>query len=180
VPRRFRPLAAFSLVVGVGMISTTSADAGAERAPSRDGDSAYVLSDVHCSQRDDGVLDLTLVNDSALSGAQFTVDGSSAAISATVMVAPSSAHALAYTGLADGDVEVPVRIDGEVQLVHEVVDCDPPRLSSRLSAEAVQGSAPVATPELPRTGSDYVGFVIGGLLVSAGIVASWFARRRYS
>jgi LPXTG-motif cell wall-anchored protein len=48
------------------------------------------------------------------------------------------------------------------------------------TAQGVGASAPVATPELPRTGSDLVGFAIGGLLVSAGIVVSWFARRRYS
>jgi LPXTG-motif cell wall-anchored protein len=161
------------------VLGVAGGSAGAENASHTD-DSAYVLSDVHCSPSGDGVLDLTLVNDSAVVDAQFTVDGSTVTTSATVRVAPSSAHALAYTGLADGKVDVPVRIDGEVQFVHAVVDCDLPRLTSRLTAEAVQGSAPVATPELPRTGSDYGGFVIGGLLVSAGIVASLFARRRYS
>lgn len=181
-PRALRLLAAASLVVGVGVASiavpsVAAPSAGAENTSSND--AAYVLSDVHCSRGGDGVLDLTLVNESSLVGAEFIVDGHDAASSAAVLVAPSSAHALAYTGLADGEVEVPVRIDGEAGVVREVVDCDPPRLSSRLSSTAVAGSAPVDTPELPRTGSDSGGFVVGGLLVSAGIAASLLARRRY-
>ncbi|MBI4935889.1 MAG: LPXTG cell wall anchor domain-containing protein [Actinobacteria bacterium] len=181
-PRALRLLAAISLVVGVGVASVAVPSAAVRPAAAEEtssNDAAYVLSDVHCSRGGDGVLDLTLVNESSLVGAEFIVDGHDAASSAAVLVAPASVHALAYTGLADGEVEVPVRIDGEALLVREVVDCDPPRLGSRLSSTAVAGSAPVDTPELPRTGGDSGGFVIGGLLVSAGIAASLLARRRY-
>ena len=66
------------------------------------------------------------------------------------------------------------------QVVRATIDCDLPRLTSPLEAQAVSGAAPVRTAELPRTGADIGGFIIGGVLVSAGIAASLLARRRYS
>jgi LPXTG-motif cell wall-anchored protein len=184
VSRALRVIGAMSLVAGALVASVAAGNAGAENSGAENGTShrvgtASVQSEVRCSRGGDGVLDLTLVNDNSLAGAEFVVGAHDAAGSAAVLVAPSSAHALAYTGLPDGAVEVPVRIDGEASVVRAVVDCDPPRLTSRISSVAVAGSAPVDTPELPRTGSDRGGFIIGGLLVSAGIAASLLARRRY-
>jgi hypothetical protein len=168
-----------SLVAGALVASVAAGNAGAENATSHRSATASVRSDVGCSRGGDGVLDLTLVNDDPLAGVEFVVGGHDPANSAAVLVAPSSAHALAYTGLPDGAIELPVHIDGEASVVHAVVDCDPPRLTSRISSVAVAGTAPVDTPALPRTGGDRGGFIIGGLLVSAGIAASLLARRRY-
>lgn len=179
-PRVARLLAVTTLALLAGFAGGAAGNAAADNTGSQSADTAYVLSDVHCSRGGDGVLDLTMVNDSPDTGVQFEVDGHDAATSVAVLVAPRSAHALAFAAMPDGEVDVPVRIDGELQVVHAVVDCDLPRLTSRLSAEAVQGSAPVVTPELPRTGGDSTGFVIGGLLVAAGITAALLARRRYS
>jgi LPXTG-motif cell wall-anchored protein len=170
---------AAALVIAVGVAGLAVDRAGADSVTPHPSDTAYVLSDVHCSPSGNGVLDITLVNDSELVNAQFLVDGSDAASSAAVLVAPSSAHALSFTNLADGDLAVPVRVDGANQVVRATVNCDLPRLTSPLEAQAVSGAAPVRTAELPRTGADIGGFIIGGVLVSAGIAASLLARRRY-
>lgn len=187
--RGVRGIAATALVVGVAGLGITAQRAAAEPASPRPAAAAYVLSDVHCSAGGDGVLDLTLVNDSRATAAVFRVDRSDvdrvaahrdAVTSVEVVVAPGSAHAIAYSALSDGPVSVPVQVDGAAQVLHADIDCDRPRLASAVSGEVDQGVAPVATAELPRTGGDIVGIVIGGLLVSAGIAASLIARRRYS
>lgn len=138
---------------------------------------AYVVSDVQCDQAGRGVLDLTLVNDSDTADAEFVVGGTPPAASTVVVVAPTSAHTMTFTDLADGDVSVPIRIDGTPSDVVATVQCELPRV------EALSGTAHIVsgvTPELPRTGSSTAGLLIGGALVSAGIAASLIARRRYS
>jgi LPXTG-motif cell wall-anchored protein len=177
-PRLLRLLAASSLVVGVGMVGVAVGSAGAVSTPAIS-TSAYVLSDVHCSPGGDGVLDITLVNDNPARGAQFDVGPRDAASSVAVHVGPSAAHALTFTALADGDVAVPVWVDGVEQMVRATVECDLPRVQS-LDGVARQGTAEIGTTQLPRTGSDLGGLIIGGVLVSAGIAASLLARRRYS
>jgi hypothetical protein len=172
-PRVFRLLGAAALVGAIVAVGAGSAAADVV-------DSAYVLFDVHCTPAGDGVLDLTLVNDSADVAASFTVKWRDDDPSAAVLVAPSSAHALSFTQLADGNVDVPVAIDGVATVVHADVECDPPRLTEALRATVNQGTASVDTAELPRTGGDWGGFAVGGVLVSAGIAASLLARRRYS
>jgi LPXTG-motif cell wall-anchored protein len=177
-PRLLRLLAASSLVVGVGVVGVAVGRAGAGSTAAIS-TTAYVLSDVHCSPRGDGVLDITLVNDDPVGGAQFEVGPRDAASSVAVHVGPSAAHALTFTALPDGDVAMPVWVDGVEQVVRVNVNCDLPRVQT-LDGVARQGSAQVGTTELPRTGSDLGGLIIGGVLVSAGIAASLLARRRYS
>ncbi len=167
-PRARRGLTAAGLFLGALVVGVAPASA--------DG-TAYVTTDVECDQANRGVLDLTLVNDSDTVPAEFVVGDADPAKAALVTVAPLSAHAMTYTELADGDITVPVRIDGAEADVAVTIDCAGPRVESLSAPAHIVGGV---TPELPRTGSSTVGLVIGGALVVAGIAASLIARRRYS
>lgn len=149
--------AALALVAGGALLAM---------APAVSADGASVLSDVQCDPSGDGVVDLTLVNDGA-GTAVFVVSG------ATYEVEPGSAHALSFSGLADGPFTVPASVDGVDATVSATVECDAPR---------VEVLAPVAAeePTLPSTGGEVGwGLVIGGVLVGAGVAASLVARRHY-
>jgi LPXTG-motif cell wall-anchored protein len=163
---------------------------------------AYVLHDLQCDQHDNGVLDLTLVNDDPANTADFTV--ATGATPAKYEVASLSARAITMSGLADGPVIVPVLINGAASSVSVTVACDraqvavlPPTVAPSTTAIASgmpHRGAPATTPAafsspadgadgafvLPSTGSSVRGLVIGGVLVAAGIAASLIARRRYS
>lgn len=156
--------AGFVLAVGVLFSVASPADA-AEGA-------AYVMVDVQCDHRDQGVLDLTLLNESQTAPATFVVLGGQ-----VVTVPPQSAQAITLTDLDDGPLAVSITIDGVDASANVVVECDGP------TVEVLPGppwSGPSAS-QLPATGSEAgLGVVIGGLLVAAGVIASLVARRHYS
>jgi LPXTG-motif cell wall-anchored protein len=165
-------IAAGALLFGVGAGAAVASAAG----------TPYVLSDVQCDPAGNGVLDLTLVNDNDLVEAVFTIDATGTGVgdnvgSTSIAVAPLSAHAVTFTDLLDGDLVVPLQVDGVDASVMVSVACDAPQVAS-LAATARASNG--VTPELPRTGSSTGGLLIGGALVTAGILASLIARRRYS
>ncbi|MEI8238296.1 MAG: LPXTG cell wall anchor domain-containing protein [Actinomycetota bacterium] len=177
-----------TLGIGAAMAPTASAQA----AGTADG-SAYVLHDLQCDPKHDGVLDITLVNDDAAASAVFTV--ATDAHPSQVTVGPRSASALTMTRLADGPVVVPVMVNGVSSDVAVTVSCDPaqvevlpPTIAPTTTAVASSPAHPstiISAPAsdgatLPSTGSSTRGLVIGGVLVVAGIAASLLARRRYS
>jgi LPXTG-motif cell wall-anchored protein len=152
--RAGRFLAAIAVAGGVllATASTTSA-AGAE-----------VLASAQCDGNHDGVVDVTLVNNTQAS-ADFNVGGQS------YQVAAGGATALSYTGLADGMFNLSASANGVDQSVAMNIDCDAPQV-------AVLGTGGGA---LPATGAEVkIGLAIGVVLVVAGIAASLLARRRYS
>jgi LPXTG-motif cell wall-anchored protein len=195
-----RALAAVAVTLGVGV----ALSCGSAEAQGAHGQAAYVLTDLQCDPHDNGVLDITLVNDDPTLVAHFTV--ATKATPSQVEVAPSSARALTMTDLADGPVVVPVLVNGVSTEVSATVRCDQPEVevldapvptaapTTTAPAEA-QSGGPAAVPTtvaavsntdaggeplLPSTGSSTGGLVVGGLLVAAGIAASFIARRRYS
>jgi LPXTG-motif cell wall-anchored protein len=193
-----RPLLAtltFGVVAFAGGLAAGASTAAA--APATPAAPAYVLHDLQCDQHDNGVLDLTLVNDDPAAPAAFTV--ATSANPAQYEVAALSARAITMTNLADGPVVVPVMVNGVSSEVSVTVACDPPQvavLPPTVPTTTIVGSSPahpVVTPTtapatspgnggfvLPSTGSSVRGLIIGGVLVAAGIAASLLARRRYS
>jgi LPXTG-motif cell wall-anchored protein len=198
-----RPLLA-TVTLGVAMVVGVFAGAFAAGAPSVAAQApaapmsgAYVLHDLQCDQHDNGVLDLTLVNDDPANAAAFTV--ATSAKPSQYEVASLSARAITMTGLADGPVVVPVMVNGVSSDVSVTVACDPAQvevLPPTVAPTTIVASSPphpVAPPTtqaaisspadggflLPSTGSSLRGLVIGGVLVVAGIAASLLARRRY-
>jgi LPXTG-motif cell wall-anchored protein len=184
-----------AVLVAVFVAGISNAAAQAPAAPAA---GAYVLHDLQCDQHDDGVLDLTLVNDDPANTADFTV--ATGATPSKYEVASLSARAITMSGLADGPVIVPVLINGAASSVSVTVACDraqgavlPPTLAPSTTAVASgvpHAGAPATTPAafsspadgafvLPSTGSSVLSLVIGGALVVAGIAASLIARRRY-
>lgn len=135
---------------------------------------AYVLADVECDPSHHGVLDLTVVNDHLSSSVVAVVQGGE-----PIIVAPNSAHAITFTGLADGPVTVPVTIDGADATVTATVQCAAP-LVEVLPAPAQRERVDRAAGELPSTGTGAGwGVLIGSLLVAAGAAASLLARRQH-
>ena len=104
-------------------------------------DGAYVLSDVQCDLAHDGVVDLTLVNDRGQASATFEVAGQ------PYVVAPLSARAVTYDGLADGPFSVPVMVDGLDASVSVTISCDGAQTAVLPKVGQVASSA------LPTTGS---------------------------
>jgi len=157
-------LAGFVLAVGV-LFSIASPAAAADGT-------AYAMVAVQCDYRDQGVLDLTLLNERQSTPARFVVLGGQ-----VVTVPPQSAQAITLTDLDDGPLSVSISIDGVDASADVVIECDGP------TVEVLPG-LPVASPssnQLPATGSEAGwGVVIGGLLVAAGVIASLVARRHYS
>ena len=157
-------LAGFVLAVGV-LFSVASPAAAADGT-------AYVMVDVQCDYRDQGVLDLTLLNERQTTPARFVVLGGQA-----VTVPPQSAQAVTLTDLDDGPLSVAITIDGVDASANVVVECDGPTVEVLPARASVSPSS----SQLPATGSEAGwGVVIGGLLVGAGVIASLVARRHYS
>lgn len=161
-------LAGFVLAVGV-LFSVTSPAAAADGT-------AYVMVDVQCDYRDQGVLDLTLLNERQTTPARFVVLGGQ-----VITVPPQSAQAVTLTDLDDGPLSVSITIDGVDASANVVVECDGPTVEVLPGRVSASPSASPSSSQLPATGSEAGwGVVIGGLLVAAGVVASLVARRHYS
>lgn len=137
---------------------------------------AYVLSDVQCDTNNNGVLDLTLVNEQVSQEAVFMVSDPSSAAPSAIAVAAASVSAITFTDLADGAHTVPVSVDGIDAGIAVSVACDAPEVAVMGAPVRQQSAAP---PSLPATGSSTGGLVIGSVLVAAGIAVSLVARRRY-
>ena len=151
-------LAAVAVAGGLWMASAPSAAAA---------DGAYVLSDVQCDLSHDGVVDLTLVNDRGQASATFEVAGQA------YVVAPLSARAVTYDGLADGPFSVPVSVDGQDASVAVTISCD------GVQTAVLPKVGQVASSALPTTGaSTGQTAAIAGGLVLAGFGISLSARRR--
>lgn len=147
---------------------------------------AYVLSDVQCDPAGDGVVDLVLVNDADSGVAHFVVDG------IETKVAPLSAHAVTFPQLSDGDVDIPVLIEGVESRVHLAVHCDlpmvevaPPPVPLRpggtggvLALSGVAAQSESGVPILPATGVDGTLWVLAALMVLSGAALTVVARRR--
>lgn len=165
------------MALATGALLATSASASAAS-----GGGAYVLSDVQCDGNGDGVLDLTLVNDDPSAEALFVLgdvapEWASSIADPSVAVAPLTAYAVTFTGLADGLAGVSVVVDGVPITVWATVGCDAAHVE--VLPSPVRGEADDVTA-LPRTGSSTSGLLIGGVLVAAGALASLLSRRRYS
>jgi LPXTG-motif cell wall-anchored protein len=159
--------AASAAFIGVLAMSVPSAAA--------DG-SAYVLADVQCDADDNGVLDLTLVNEQPQS-ALFIVAAAESSATSAVQVAAGSVSAITFTDLDDGLVAVPVSVDGVESDVAVSVNCDQPEVAV-MGAALRQSTAP---PSLPSTGSASSSMLLlGASLVAAGAIASLVSRRRWS
>jgi len=132
------------------------------------GGGVSVVSDVECDPLASGVLDITLVNETA-SDVTFMVTLAAASSPRAYVVAPSSAYAVTVTGLADGVGTVPISHGNVDATVSTTVDC-----------ATVQVASMGAASQLPETGSSTDGLLIGGAMVLAGVAASVVARRRVS
>lgn len=159
---------ALGLLGAVGLFGVSSASAASEG-------SAYVMADVQCDLDHNGVLDLTLINERSSTEAVFVVTDAHSSTTAQFTVAPQSAAAVTFTDLDDGNVSVPVAVDGVSADVAVQVFCDVPMVEV-LSASASGGSS---SPELPATGSSITGLLLGVAMVAVGSVASLAARRRH-
>lgn len=137
---------------------------------------AYVTTDVQCDLNDNGVLDLTLINEGA-ADAHFVITDARTAQQSAFVVAPQSAAAVTFTELSDGTVAVPVVVDGIANSVAVNVACDPAQVEV-LPPVVIAGSR--QNQQLPTAGSSTGGLVTGAALVTAGIAVSLIARRRYS
>jgi len=168
-----RPLTAVLLAV-VG----ASALLGAGPVHASSTGAAYVLSDVQCDPAGDGVVDLVLVNDAESGVAHFVVDG------IETKVAPLSAHAVTFPQLSDGDVDIPVLIEGVESRVHLAVHCDLPMVEVApppvpLRPGGTGGVLALAdTRTLPATGSGGSLWGLAALMTVSGAVLSLVARRR--
>ena len=150
-------------VVGAGMAPVAHA-----------ADEAHVEADVQCTATGEGVLDLTLINDSAMP-ALFVVVQPAAGDTPDVLVDPGDAYAITFTGLADGWVTVIMAIDGVEEQVSAEVVC----ALAQVQSGAAHGQSGVAGDfELPRTGSSPVGVALAGVLVAGGAAITMLARRR--
>jgi hypothetical protein len=160
--------------IGVGLLIAAPAMA----APDDGG--AYVTTDVQCDGNDNGVLDLTLINEGA-ADAHFVVTDARTNAQSAFTVAPQSAAAVTFTDLSDGTVAVPVSVDGVASAVAVSVACDPPQVEvlPPVSPSPVIGGAR-QNQQLPTAGSATDGLITGAALVAAGIAVSLIARRRYS
>ena len=163
-------------VVLVAVLGAVWADATAVAAAAPD--EAYVLADVQCDPAGDGVADLVLVNDSTAVPAVFVVEG------VDTEVAPLSAGAVSFTQLSDGDVDIPVQIDGVESRVHLAVHCDLPMVEVApppvpLRPGGTGGVLALAdTRTLPATGSGGSLWGLAALMTVSGAVLSLVARRR--
>jgi|GEM_PF-3577470 len=163
-------------VLGGGVLGGAGSAFAAEPAAASSG--AYVLADVQCDPAGDGVADLVLVNDSEASTVVFVVEG------VDTEVAPLSAGAVSFTQLSDGDVDIPVQIDGVESRVHLTVRCDLPMVEVApppvpLRPGGTGGALALADARsLPATGSDGSLWGLAAAMTGAGAVLSLVARRR--
>ncbi|HAP75441.1 MAG TPA: hypothetical protein DCR14_05100 [Acidimicrobiaceae bacterium] len=135
-------------------------------APAVSAADTSVQADVHCDASNEGVVDITLINDGQ-SMAVFQVDG------AAHSVAAGSAYALTYTGVEDGAFILPITADGADATVRVSVDCEAPQV--QVAPGQLESFA------LPSAGSETTwAAAIAAGLVASGAAALFAARRRYS
>lgn len=175
-----------STVLLAGLASVGAMSATAHASSPTESVVAYVLSDVQCDSAGDGVVDLVLVNDAETGDARFVVDG------VETDVAPLSAHAVTFTQLSDGDVDIPVQIEGVESRVRLAVHCDlpivevaPPPVPLRpggtggvLALSGVSAQSEAGIPMLPATGVDTTLWALAALMVLSGAALTVAARRR--
>lgn len=160
------------------VVTLAIAVGGAGVAQAQEG-TAYVLADAQCSPEVQGVLDITLVNDSD-AAVTFVITEAGEVSPSTFMVAPLSAHAVTYTGLPDGRAVVPITLDGVDATAVATVACGSTQVQSLATTQFDAEGTDDAGGLLPATGSSTGGLVIGGAMVLAGIATSLLSRRRVS
>jgi hypothetical protein len=133
------------LIIGVGIAAVSVVGIGriAEAAPSS------TSSVVECANGD-GVMSLTLANPSIDAAASYSVVNPLTFDSSNLELAPGESHVITLDGLADGNLFVPVQLNGNDASVSTSISCDQPAcadgaLSTVIDDNGVQQQACVAS-----------------------------------